>query len=105
MSDILENNQYFVVCKLDSIIPAGYKDYEEVRSQIELRLNREKVKQATLEEANNLLIKLSTSDMTLKELIESEQNIDGFKEESKTLLQGFQTIGTVSYTHLRAHET
>ena len=93
VSDILENNQYFVVCKLDSIIPAGYKDYEEVRSQIELRLNREKVRQATLEEANNLLIKLSASDMTLKELIESEQNIDGFKEESKTLLQGFQTIG------------
>ena len=31
VSDILENNQYFVVCKLDSIIPAGYKDYEEVK--------------------------------------------------------------------------
>ena len=31
--------------------------------------------------------------MDLKELIESEENLDGFKEESKTLFQGFQTIG------------
>ena len=93
VSDILENNQYFVVCKLDSIIPEGYKDYEEVRSQIEITLNREKVKKATLEDANNMLIKLSSQDIDLKALIESEENLDGFKEESKTLFQGFQTIG------------
>ena len=93
VSDIFENEEYFAVCKIDSITPPGYKFFQEVRSQINRKLDKDKVQQATLEEANNLLIKLSSSDMTLKELIENEKNIDGFKDETKTLLQGFTSIG------------
>ena len=40
----------------------------------------EKVKKATLEDANNVLIKLSSQDIDLKALIESEENLDGFKD-------------------------
>ena len=93
ISDIFENEEYFAVCKIDSITPPGYKFFQEVRSQINRKLDKDKVQKATLEEANNLLIKLSSSNMTLKELIENEKNIDGFKDETKTLLQGFTSIG------------
>ena len=93
VSDIFENEEYFAVCKIDTITPPGYKFFKEVRSQINRKIDKDKVQQATLEEANNLLIKLSSSNMTLKELIENEKNIDGFKDETKTLLQGFTSVG------------
>ena len=99
ISDIIENEEYFVVCKLDSIFPPGIKYFKEVKTQIENRLNREKTKQSTLNEANNLLIKLTTRDMELKELIEDEKNLDGFKNESKTLLDGFTSIGRSNFVN------
>ena len=93
VSDILENDDYFVICRLDSINPPGIKTFQEVRIQLNRLMDKEKVKTATLEKANNLLIKLSSKGIGLKELIENERDLDGFKNESKTLLQGFSTIG------------
>ena len=93
MSDILENDDYFVICRLDSINPPGVKTFQEVRTQLNRIMDKEKVKTATLEKANNLLIKLSSKGIGLKELIENERDLDGFKNEAKTLLQGFSTIG------------
>ena len=93
VSDILENDDYFVICRLDSINPPGVKTFQEVRTQLNRLMDKEKVKTATLEKANNLLIKLSSKGIGLKELIENERDLDGFKNESKTLLQGFSTIG------------
>ena len=34
ISEILENDKFYVVCILDSIIPKGIKKIEEVESQI-----------------------------------------------------------------------
>ena len=52
-----------------------------MKTQIENKLKREKTKQATLEEANNLLIKLSSKDMSISELIEEEKKLEGFGKE------------------------
>ena len=97
VSDILENDEYYAICRLDSVTPPGVKTFEEVRSQITRKVDKEKTTNATLEEANNLLIILSSKGIDLKELIEGEKNLDGFKNESKTLLQGFTTIGRNHY--------
>jgi len=93
VSDILENEEYYAICRIDSVTPPGVKTFEEVRSQITRKIDKEKATNATLEEANNLLIKLSSKGIALKELIEGEEDLDGFKNESKTLLQGFTSIG------------
>ena len=58
ISDIFENEEYFAVCKIDSITPPGYK-FSRSKVQINRKLDKDKVQKATLEEANNLLIKLS----------------------------------------------
>ena len=93
ISDILENDEYYVICRIDSINPPGIKFFEEVKSQISRKLDQEKTKQATLEEANNLLIKLSSSGSTLGDFIKSEKLKDSFENETKTLSQGFTSIG------------
>ncbi len=99
VSDILENDQYFAVCTLDSIVSPGFKPLEEVETQITSSLTTAKVKTGTLEEANKLLIKLSSRNMTLEELIEEEDDLDGFKNESKTLFQGFTSIGRSNHVN------
>ena len=99
VSDILENEQYFAVCTLDSIVSPGFKPLEEVVAQITSSLTTAKVKTGTLEEANKLLIKLSSRNMTLEELIEEENDLDGFKNESKTLFQGFTSIGRSNHVN------
>ena len=97
ISDILENDEYYAVCRIDSINPPGIKFFEEVKSQISRKLDQEKTKQATLEEANNLLIKLSSSGSSLGDFIKSEKLKDSFENETKTLSQGFTSIGVSHY--------
>ncbi len=98
VSDILENDQYFVVCKLDSIIKPGIKPLVDVRPNIENKLSREKAKNAALEKANNILIKLSSDDITLEELMQTDQNLTGFINEKKKLNQGYTGIGRSNFT-------
>ena len=97
VSEILENNEYYAICRLDSITPSGYKTFEEVKNKISTKVENEKLKIATLEEANNLLIKLSSKELSLAELIEKDKIKNSFNEESKTLLQGFTSIGRNNY--------
>ena len=97
VSNILENDQYFAIFKLDSITPPGTRTLAEVESQIKNTLKKIKVNTGTLEDANKILIKLSSSDLSLEELVESDTDIDGFKKETKTLYQGFQSIGRSNY--------
>ena len=40
VSEILENDKYYAVCILDSIIPEGFKNIEEVESQIRTVLKK-----------------------------------------------------------------
>ena len=97
ISDVFENNQYYALCVLDSIIPAGIKPLEEVESQLKSKIKNEKIKIATLEETNKLLLDISSGEKTLSDLIKSKKGLDGFISETKKLSQGFSSIGKSSY--------
>ena len=97
ISEILENDNYYVVCTLDAIIPKGVKKIEEVESQIITVLRKEKTKAAALEESNRLLIELSSGEKQLSELIKSEKGLEGFNRETKKLSQGFPSIGRSNF--------
>jgi len=97
VSDILENDQYFSVFTLDTIISPGFKSYEEVQTQIKSTLKKTKVMAATLDEANKLLLSISGNDMKLDDAIDDDSELDAVKNESKQLVQGFTSIGRSNY--------
>ena len=97
VSDILENDQYFSVFTLDTIIAPGFKSYEEVQAQIKSTLKKTKVMAATLDEANKLLLTISGKDIKLDDAIDEGSELDAIKNESKQLVQGFTSIGRSNY--------
>ncbi|MBT6710332.1 MAG: hypothetical protein HOB22_01310 [Candidatus Marinimicrobia bacterium] len=97
VSDILENDQYFSVFTLDTIIEPGFKSYEEVQAQLKGTLKKTKVMAATLDEANKLLLTISGKDMKLDDAIDEDSELDAVKNESKQLVQGFTSIGRSNY--------
>ena len=97
ISEILENDKYYAVCILDSIIPEGIKKIEEVESQIRTVLKNEKAKSAAFEESNRLLIDISSGQKQLSELIKTNKGLKGFIRETKKLSQGFPDIGRSNY--------
>ena len=96
-SEILENNQYFILCTLDSIMPEGFKTIEDVKAQIITEIKNEKSKKATYEETNKLLIDISSGEKKLSDLVKSKKGLDGFIKETKKLSQGFPSIGRSNY--------
>lgn len=97
VSDILENEKYFVLCSLDSIIPEGIKPLNEVEPLLKSKLQNKNAKLASLEEANKLLIDISAGEKTIAELVKSKKGLDGFIKETKKLAQGFTSIGRSNY--------
>ena len=97
VSEILENEKYFVICSLDSIIPEGIRPLIEVESQLKAKLKNKIAKLASLEEANKLLIDISSGEKTISELVKSKKGLDGFIKETKKLNQGFTSIGRSNY--------
>ena len=97
ISDVLENDKYFSVCRIDSIISPGYKQVTEVESMVKNLIIQEKVEKNVLEEINNLLIKLSSSGVSINELIKSEKSHESFVNETKTLSQGYSSIGKSNF--------
>ena len=97
VSDILENDQYFSVFTLDTIIAPGFKSYEEVQAQLKGTLKKKKVMAATLDEANKLLLTISGKDIKLDDAIDEDSELDAVKNESKQLVQGFTSIGRSNY--------
>ena len=97
VSEILENNQYFVLCTLDSIIPEGFRAIDDVEAQIITIIKNEKAKVATLDETNKILIDISSGEKKLSDLVKSKKGLDGFIRETKKLSQGFTSIGRSNY--------
>ena len=97
VSDVYENDQYFTVCNIDTIIAPGIRPLEEVYSRIENKLIKNKTKIATLEKANEILIKMSAADITLENLIDADKNLDSFVKEKKKINQGFTGIGRSNF--------
>ena len=51
----------------------------------------------TLEKANKLLVKISSQELGLNSVIDSDDELDGIKDEVKTLSQGFTPIGRSNF--------
>ncbi len=93
ISNILENDNYFVICQLKSITPPGYKLMENVKGDLIKNIKQEKQKKLTLDSANDILIDITGTKLTLDNMLNPEKGIELIKEDVKTLSQGFTSIG------------
>ena len=98
VSSILENDKYYAVFKVDSIIQPGYKAFEDVKNQLLSKARKTLEKKATLEKANALLLEITADDKSLLDAKVNEQ-INVIKEETKTISQGFSSIGRSNYVN------
>ncbi|MBT3999477.1 MAG: hypothetical protein HOB40_01180 [Candidatus Marinimicrobia bacterium] len=97
ISEIMENDQFFAIFNLDEIIQPGIKSFEEVESQLKGSLKKKKVMAATLDKANKLLINISSNNLKLNDIINDDDDLIGIQDESKTLIQGFTSIGRSNF--------
>lgn len=93
ISDVLENDRYFVICRLKSITPPGYKLIKDVKNELVREIKQEQTKELTLEGINDILIDLTGTDLTLNNMPKPEKGINLIKKDVKTLSQGFDSIG------------
>jgi peptidyl-prolyl cis-trans isomerase D len=97
VSNIIENDQNFAIFTLDKVIEPGLKSFEDVENELKGSLKKAKVMAATLEKANKLLVKISSQELGLNSVIDSDDELDGIKDEVKTLSQGFTSIGRSNF--------
>ena len=96
VSSILENEQYYAVFKVDSIIKPGHRPFEEVKNQLLSKSRKKLEKDATLQKANTLLIEITADEKSLTEA-EVGDKINIIENETKTISQGFSSIGRSNY--------
>jgi len=96
ISGPLENDNYFVVCKLDSILEAGTRGFEEVRDQLrrEVLERRQRVKAKELATAYRRKVE---SGATFEDLKKENAEVEYMPQDTKRLSRGFNTIGRSYY--------
>ncbi|MBJ11981.1 MAG: hypothetical protein CMG62_02730 [Candidatus Marinimicrobia bacterium] len=98
VSSIMENDSYFAVFKVDSLIPPGITSFDDVKSQLLTKIRRKLEKEATLQKANNLLIEITADGESIgKAKVDKEINV--IENETKTLSQGFSSIGRSNFVN------
>ena len=97
VSGILENDRFFAVFSLNDIIPARISPFEDVVEQLKNKVQMKKIKVATLDKANALLIDITSENKPLDEIKKLEKNIEVILNETKTLSQGFKSINKSNY--------
>lgn len=96
VSDPMQNDQFFIVAKLDSILPEGTKSFEEVQNQIKNSINLER----RFTQAEKLAEKLRqeiSQGTTFQQLKNNYENIDLITGDSKLLIRSFQSLGKSNY--------
>ena len=93
ISDILENDDYYFICQLSSITPPGFKSLEQVKKEVERDLEKENLNSLALDKANDILIDLTGTKLTLEKMLAPEDGVELIKEDVKTLSQSFTSIG------------
>ena len=96
VSDPMQNDRYFIVAKLDSILPEGTKSFEEVENQIKNSINQER----QLAQAEMLAEKLRNeleNGSTFQQLKDNYENIDLISGDTKLLIRSFQSLGKSNY--------
>jgi len=96
VSDPMQNDRYFIVAKLDSILPEGTKSFEEVQNQIKNSINQER----QFAQAEMLAEKLREevdNGSTFQQLKDNYENIDLISGDTKLLIRSFQSLGKSNY--------
>ena len=97
VSDVMENDQYYAVFNVDSLIEEGHKSFESVKTQLVNKVKRKKQKEASRDIIDELVIDLNANEKTLSSIIESQKRFDNVKDESKTITEGFSSIGRSNF--------
>ena len=92
VSEILENDQYFAVFYIDSMIEAGHRDFNTVKQQLFNKVKKEKQKLVSRDMIDELVIGINANNQTLQKIIEKQSRYDNVKDESKTINEGFTSI-------------
>tara|TARA_B100001996_G_scaffold147061_1_gene112021 strand:- start:2705 stop:4549 length:1845 start_codon:yes stop_codon:yes gene_type:complete len=96
VSDPMQNDRYFIVAKLDSILPEGTKSFDEVQNQIRNSINQER----QFDQAKILAEKLRKevdNGSTYQQLKDNFENIDLINDDTKLLIRSFQSLGKSNY--------
>ena len=96
VSDPMQNDRYFIVAKLDSILPEGTKSFEEVENQIKNSINQERQFAQAEILAGNLRKELENGS-TFQQLKDNYENIDLISGDTKLLIRSFQSLGKSNY--------
>ena len=97
VSDVMENDQYYAVFNVDSLIEEGHKSFESVKTQLVNKVRRKKQKEASRDIIDELVIDINANEKTLSSIIESQKRFDNVKDESKTITEGFTSIGRSNF--------
>ena len=96
VSDPLQNDRYFLVAKLDSILLEGTKSFDEVQNQIKSSINQKRRLVQAEKLAEQLRVDL-IAGATFQQLKDNNQNIDLITGDSKLLIRSFQSLGKSNY--------
>ena len=96
VSDPMQNDQYFIVAKLDSVLPEGTKSFEEVQNQIKNSINQERQFSQAKKLADQLREELGKGS-TFQQLKDNFENIDLITGDKKLLIRSFQSLGKSNY--------
>jgi hypothetical protein len=96
VSDPLENDRYFIVARLDSILPEGTHSFEEVEGQIKNSMNQDRRLEATKVLAEQLLDQFDQG-ATFQEINDNNDNVDLISGETKLLTRSFNSFGRSNF--------
>ncbi len=96
VSDPLENDRYFIVARLDSILPEGTHSFEEVEGQIKNSMNQDRRLVATKVLAEQLLDQFDQG-ATFQEIKDNNDNVDLVSGDTKLLTRSFNSFGRSNF--------
>ena len=96
ISDPLENDRYFIVARLDSILSEGTHSFEEVEGQIKNSMNQDRLLDATKILAEQLLDQFDQG-ATFQEIKDNNDNVDLVSGETKLLTRSFNSFGRSNF--------
>ena len=96
VSDPLENDRYFIVARLDSILPEGTHSFEEVEGQIKNSMNQDRRLDATKVLAEQLLDQFDQG-ATFQQIKDNNDNVDLVSGETKLLTRSFNSFGRSNF--------
>jgi len=92
VSDRLENDNFYIVAVLDSIIPPGIKSLEDVKTQLIRNVSIENQKIAALDLATDIKSKVDNG-ASFTDLVSDDRKLELVATDKKKLARGFNSIG------------